>query len=207
MLGIEGLADASFQGDRRWKRAAKWTSYAPWLVLVMSVLSMVEIALGAVWISSMKRELNFAQVIQPLIVPGLCFFNTIPSLHLHVMARANPPRLALWFSATLSVMLFASALIFLGACVGNGKSRGGSLQRNECPAGTGGRADIWDAMVALQLVSAVMYAAVAGMAWKVKRVLEDKDQRIAAGVELVSQAEKERRESEARERWRHLSAG
>ncbi|EXJ87829.1 hypothetical protein A1O1_04756 [Capronia coronata CBS 617.96] len=208
MLGIEGLVDASFEGDRRWARAANWTGYAPWLVLMMAILSMIEIALGAVWISSMTRELNFAQVIQPLIVPGLCFFNTIPSLHLHVLARANPPRLALWFSATLSVVLFASALIFFGACVDNSDPRGGGpLQRNECPAGTGGRADIWDAMVALQLVSALMYAAVAAMAWKVNRVLEARDERIAAGVELVSQEEKERRESEARERWRYLSAG
>lgn len=58
MLGIEGLADASFQGDQRWARAARWTGYAPWLVLVLAILSMIEIALGAVWISSMTRELN-----------------------------------------------------------------------------------------------------------------------------------------------------
>ncbi|EHY61189.1 hypothetical protein HRR83_000948 [Exophiala dermatitidis] len=208
MLGIQGLADASFKGDPRWKRASKWTGYGPWIVLTLAVLSMIEIALGAVWISSMKTELNFAQVIQPLIVPGLCFFNTIPSLHLHVLARVNPPRLALWFSATLSALLFVSALVFIGSCAGrSGNNNKGSLQRDECPAGTGGKAGIWDAMVALQLVSAVMYAAMAVMAWKVKSVLEARDQRIAAGVELVSQEEKERRESEARERWRYLSAG
>ncbi|KAG9774442.1 hypothetical protein KCU88_g5433, partial [Aureobasidium melanogenum] len=158
-----------------------------------------------------EKEIVFvetAQVIQPLIVPGLCFFNTIPSLHLHVLARVNPPRLALWFSATLSALLFVSALVFIGSCAGrSGNNNKGSLQRDECPAGTGGKAGIWDAMVALQLVSAVMYAAMAVMAWKVKSVLEARDQRIAAGVELVSQEEKERRESEARERWRYLSAG
>lgn len=45
------------------------------------------------------------------------------------------------------------------------------------------------------------------MAWRVKRALEAREQRIAAGIEMVSQEEKERRESEARERWKYLSAG
>jgi len=62
-------------------------------------------------------------------------------------------------------------------------------------------------MVALQFVSAVLYALVATMAWRVKRALEAREQRIAAGIEMVSQEEKERRESEARERWKYLSAG
>lgn len=146
-----------------------------------------------------------AQVIQPLIVPGLSFFNAIPSLHLHVLARVNPPTLALWFSAILSVIMLVSAVMFLGSCVGyHGHT---SLQRDECPSGAGGNASVWDAMVALQLVSAVLYGLVAAMAWKVKRALESKDERIAAGIEMVSQEEKDRRESEARERWRYLQAG
>jgi hypothetical protein len=58
MLGIKGLADASFRGDERWRRAAKWTGYAPWFVFVIGILSMVEIALGAVWIASLKTDLN-----------------------------------------------------------------------------------------------------------------------------------------------------
>ncbi|KAK7890658.1 hypothetical protein LTR67_007867 [Exophiala xenobiotica] len=206
MLGIEGLNDASFAGDTRWARTAKWTGYGPWVVLVIGILSMIEIAFGAVWISSLKTDLNFAQVIQPLIVPGLSFFNAIPSLHLHVLARVNPPRLVLWFSTTLSVLMFISSIFFLGACVGN-KSGHGSVQRNECPSGTGGNQSIWDVMVALQFVSAVLYAVMSAMAWRVKRALEDKDERIRQGLEMVSPEEKERRESEARERWRHLQAG
>ncbi|OCT49048.1 hypothetical protein CLCR_05149 [Cladophialophora carrionii] len=205
MLGIEGLSDASFRGDERWRNAAKWTGCAPWLVLAIGIYSMVEIALGAVWIASLKTDLNFGQVIQPILIPGLAFFNAIPSLHLHVLARINPPRLALWFSTTFSILHFVSSILFLGACVNNNAN--GPLQRNECPSGTGGNERIWDVMVALQFVSAVLYALVAAMAWKVKRVLESRDERIAQGTEMVSQAEKERRESEARERWKYLSAG
>ncbi|KAK4944260.1 hypothetical protein LTR10_016373 [Elasticomyces elasticus] len=206
MLGIEGLKDASFEGDTRWSRTARWTAHAPWFVLVIGILSMIEIALGATWIASLKTNLNFGQVIQPLIVPGLSFFNAIPSLHLHVLARVNSPTLALWFSTILSVLMFASAVVFLGSCVGNHDPHG-SLARNECPSGTGGNGGVWDAMVALQLVSAVLYGLVAAMAWRVRRAIRAKDDRIAQGVEMVSQEEKERRESEARERWRYLQAG
>jgi hypothetical protein len=229
MLGIEGLADASFKGDERWRKAAKWTGCAPWLVLAIGILSMVEIALGAVWIASLKTDLNLyvlylahteqrcsrekykadsaisGQVIQPILIPGLAFFNAIPSLHLHVLARINPPRLALWFSATFSIIHFVSSILFLGACVNNHAN--GPLQRNECPSGTGGNGSIWDVMVALQFISAVLYGLVAAMAWKVKQFLEARDERIAEGTEMVSQEEKERRESEARERWKYLSAG
>jgi hypothetical protein len=126
-------------------------------------------------------------------------------LHLHVLARVNPPRLALWFSATLSITHFVSSILFLGSCVNNHSN--GSLQRNECPSGTGGNESIWDVMVALQFVSAVLYGAVAAMAWKVKVAVEDRDQRIEAGIEMVSEEEKQRRASEARERWKHISAG
>jgi hypothetical protein len=58
MLGIEGLADASMRGDKRWSQASKWCGYVPWIVLVIALLSMIEIALGAVWISSLKTDLN-----------------------------------------------------------------------------------------------------------------------------------------------------
>ncbi|OAP63326.1 hypothetical protein AYL99_02553 [Fonsecaea erecta] len=205
MLGIEGLSDASFRGDERWRKASKWTGHAPWFVLAIGILSMIEIALGAVWIASLTTDLNFGQVIQPILIPGLAFFNAIPSLHLHVLARVNPPRLALWFSATLSIIHFVSSVLFMGACVGNHSH--GSLQRNECPSATGGSEGIWDAMVALQFISAVLYGLVAVMAWKVRKVVEARDERIAQGVEMVSEEEKQRRESEARERWKYLSAG
>ena len=62
-------------------------------------------------------------------------------------------------------------------------------------------------MVALLFVSGVLYTIHAAMAWTVKRSLEKKDRRIEAGTEMVSQEEKERRENEARERWKYLSAG
>lgn len=58
MLGIEGLKDASFKGDTRWARTARWTAHAPWFVLVIGILSMIEIALGAVWIASLTTDLN-----------------------------------------------------------------------------------------------------------------------------------------------------
>ena len=61
--------------------------------------------------------------------------------------------------------------------------------------------------MALQFVSAVLYGMVAVMAWKVKVSVEQRDERISQGTEVVSQEEKERRDSIARERWRHLSAG
>ena len=46
MFRIQGLADASFRGDERWRNAAKWTGYAPWFVLAICILSMTELALG-----------------------------------------------------------------------------------------------------------------------------------------------------------------
>jgi hypothetical protein len=147
-----------------------------------------------------------AQVLQPLIVPGISFFNAIPSLHLHVLARVNPPRLAIWFSTSISICYFASGIIFLASCVGRSKFTE-SVQRNECPEGAQGNAKVWDAMVTLLIISGVLYFLHATMAWKVKTALEDQEQRIDAGVEMVSPEEIERRHSEARERWKHISAG
>ena len=71
----------------------------------------------------------------------------------------------------------------------------------------GGNASVWDVMVALQFVSAVLYGSVAAMAWKVKGFVETREERIAQGVEMLSEEDKTRRESEARERWKYLSAG
>lgn len=105
----------------------------------------------------------------------------------------------------MALIMFISSIFFMGACVGNHGH--GSVQRYECPSGTGGNSKVWDAMVALQFLSAILYACTSAMAWKVKRALESRDGRIAAGLEMVTQEEKERRESEARERWRYLQAG
>jgi len=62
-------------------------------------------------------------------------------------------------------------------------------------------------MVALLMVSGVLYFVHAAMAWKVKNAIEGRERRIEAGVEMDSQEEIERRHSEARERWKHISAG
>ena len=113
--------------------------------------------------------------------------------------------MALWFSSILSLCHLVSALLFLGACVNNHSH--GPLQRTECPDETGGNRSIWDAMVPLQLISGVLYGSVAVMAWKVKVMLENRELRIQEGTEMVDPVEKERRESEARERWKYISAG
>ena len=141
---------------------------------------------GTLVLDELLMHESSAQVIQPLIVPGLSFFNAIPSLHLHVLARVNPPRLALWFSTTMSVLMFISSIFFLGACVGNNGH--GPVQRNECPSGTGGNQTVWDVMVALQFVSAVLYAIMSAMAWRVKRALEAKDERRVRSMEMQLKA-------------------
>lgn len=147
-----------------------------------------------------------AQVIQPLVVPGISFFNAIPSLHLHVFARVNPPRLAVWFSTSLALCFFISAIFFLGSCVGN-DSTTGQISRNECPAGAQGNQQVWDAMVTLQMLSGVLYSLHAAMGLTVDKALRNQERRIEQGIEMVSEEEKERRHSMARERWKHLSAG
>ena len=146
------------------------------------------------------------QVIQPLVVPGISFFNAIPSLHLHVFARVNPPRLAVWFSTSLAACFFISAIFYLGACVGNGSSTS-QISLNECPAGAQGSQQVWDAMVTLQMLSGVLYSLHAAMGWTVDRALRNQERRIEQGIEMISEEEKERRHSMARERWKHLSAG
>lgn len=214
--------DASFKGDPKWHRTSPhFARYAPYVVLGLAVLSIVEVVLGVVWITGIQDlahgwgSLTFAQVVQPLIVPGLSFFNTIPSLHLHVLARSNLPIMALIFSVLLALIFLGSAIVFLPPCVGGNSPlpaeafedpnvRISGYQRTECPSGS--HRGIWGAMIALQFVSFLGYSLHATMAWWVMHGLKRRDRDIASGdlVEMVDEDEKARREEEARRRWREM---
>ena len=213
--------DASFKGDKKWyTNSPHFAAYAPWLVLILAIFSIVEIVIGVVWITSIQSlgggwgALTFPQVIQPLIIPALSFFNTIPSLHLHVLARSNHPLMALIFSSILAVIFIASAIVFLPPCVGDNtppsaKALGSGVQlsgyqRTECPSGN--NRGLWAVMVVLQFLTGIGYALHAAMAWSVRSAVQQRDQAIASGdlVEMVDEEEKRRREEEARQRWREM---
>ncbi|KAK5940324.1 hypothetical protein PMZ80_007744 [Knufia obscura] len=215
--------DASIHGDPKWTKASPtFARRAPLAVFILGILSIIEIVIGVVWITSIdsltsSSSLTFAQIIQPLIVPALSFFNAIPSLHLHVLARSNNPLLALWFSGILAVVFFGSAVVFIPPCThlraGDGSPEDTSTigdagvstyQNTECP--TGSRRGVWAAMVALQFVSAIGYAVHAAMGWRVWRGLKEHETGIRSGdiVEMVDEEEKRRREEEARKRWREM---
>lgn len=215
--------DASLSGDPKWVKASpNFARYAPIVVLCLAILSILEVVIGVVWITGIQslgdgKGLTFAQVIQPLIVPALSFFNTIPSLHLHILARSNQPLMALIFSALLATIFLGSAVVFLPPCVGgNAPLSGGSVgrdddingyQRTECPRGN--NRGIWGTMVALQFITFIGYSVHAAMAWWVWRGLKEHDQAVRSGnaVELVDEDEKRRREEEARRRWREMGQG
>lgn len=75
MFGIEGLKDASMRGDERWYTTNLFTAQAPWLVLVLSILSMAEVALGAVWIIETSPDLYVApNTVLRLSLFVLCLF-------------------------------------------------------------------------------------------------------------------------------------
>lgn len=151
-------------------------------------------------------------MIQTLIVPGLSFFNTIPSAHLHILARSNVPKLTICFSAPLSIIYLASAIVYLASgCFSNGAINDpdhhrqvSELHKNECP--TVPTQTTWDAMVALQLLSGLLYAVHAAMATRVHLYHKKKAQAIADGtlVEEVDLEAKTRREQEARDRWQRI---
>lgn len=53
------FADASLKGDSKWVRASpKFGAYAPLVVIALAVLSIVEIVLGVVWITSIQSLRN-----------------------------------------------------------------------------------------------------------------------------------------------------
>ncbi|KAK5070796.1 hypothetical protein LTR64_007427 [Lithohypha guttulata] len=214
--------DASFSGDPKWGLASpRFALHAPKVVLVLALLSIIEVVIGIVWIVNIQSlangwgSLTFPQVIQPLVVPALSFFNTIPSLHLHILARSNQPLMALIFSTLLALTFLGSAIVFLPPCVGadrpvpaealeNPSVTISGYQRTECPSND--RRGLWGIMVALQFVSFAGYAVHAAMAWAVWRGLKKRDRDIRSGnlVEMVDEVEKARREEDARQRWREM---
>ncbi|KAF2740682.1 hypothetical protein EJ04DRAFT_548224 [Polyplosphaeria fusca] len=171
----------ALEGDPRWTHIFPPSSYAPVIVITLLFLSIIQIAMGAVWLSRLGGELAFALVLQPLILPCLSFFNTVPSLHLHLYTRTNNPALALSFSAILAVLYFVSALLNLIVCTPST-----STLRSECPRAHNDSLEqgpdispaFWDTCVALWLVSAVGYTLVAGAAgvvWVGTRRMERMD--------------------------------
>ena len=163
--------------------------------------------------------ISSAAIVQPLVVPGISLFNVIPSLHLHILARSNNPKLALWFSSIIATMFFASAVIFLAACPSgvpslpspssssssssNNPRLQSSFAKTECPAGSNPQA--WDALVALQLCSFVGYVLHGVMAWTVIRRTGRQARDVAMGLRempVVDEEQKRREEEEARRRWR-----
>ena len=143
-------------------------------------------------------------VVQSLIVPGLSFFNAIPSAHLHILARSNVPKMAIWFSVILSPIYFASAIVYLAAgCIARHPPHN-DLQKNDCP--TESLRTTWDIMVALQLVSGACYALHAAMAVRVFVFHKKRNRAIQEGtiVEEIDLEAKARREQEARDRWKRI---
>jgi hypothetical protein len=197
-MAVFDFQDASIKGDPKWASATSWTGYAPIVVLTLAVLSIIQIVIGVVWITSIQslsNNLTFAQVVQPLIIPGLSFFNTIPSLHLPII-----------FSSIMSMLYLASAIIFLPPCA-NGNSTyltSSAYRRTECPIGS--RRDLWAAQVALQFMSALLYATHIIMAAKVKSVVSrrDRDEREGRVLVVVDEEARAKREEEARRRWQEI---
>ena len=144
-------------------------------------------------------------IIQTLLVPGCSFFNTIPSIHLHMLLRNNPPRMAIWFSFIFVIIYLASVIVLLASCVSPVSSIPGGIRRAQCPQGTSGGPEkgvakpVWDIMVVFQFFSIVGYTIHGVMAWKVHRVLKARKR---TGIEEpVDPDEEEARRAKARERW------
>lgn len=144
-------------------------------------------------------------IIQTLLIPGCSFFNTVPSLHLHMLLRNNPPRMAMIFSAIFATLYITSAILSLAVCEGSGSGIPGGLRRAECPQGTPGgpvkgvKKGVWDVMVAFQFLSFLGYVVHGTMAWKVYSVEKGKKDR--GEVEAVDPDEEEKRRVLARELW------
>lgn len=146
------------------------------------------------------------KIIQTLLIPGCSFFNAIPSLHLHLLIRINPPTLALWFSTIFSFVYLFSTLLMLASCRPTASSIPGSLRRSECYVGIKGGPQkhgitkgIWIAFQVCNLLSAIAYAYHAGLAYYVLRGI---NQRKAAGeVEVEDPDVIAARRVKAQEEW------
>ena len=157
-------------------------------------------------VSRFSRLVDFPirpKIIQTLLIPGCSFFNAIPSIHLHLLLRNNPPALAICFSSIFAIVYFVDSVLMLSSCSASAPL---ALRRTECPAGTPGLSatgsvsrGIWAAMGATGLVSAVGYSLHAGMAFYVRSVL---NYRKAQGLEeAVDPDEQEAERQKARELW------
>lgn len=192
----------SWTGDPKWSGASRVTVYGPVVVFVILLLSIAQIAFGSVWLVQLNSNMSVPRIIQTLLIPGCSFFNAIPSLHLHLLVRSNPPKLALWFSSIFMVVYITSSLLILCSCTSASPV---SLRRTECPVGTPGvvapgvSRGIWAAMGSTGLLSAVAYAVHGSMAYYVKRVL---DYRQENGLQPAEDPEAiEARNAKARELW------
>lgn len=145
-------------------------------------------------------------IIQTLLLPGCSFFNALPSLHLHMLLRSNPPRLALFFSTTFAILYLVDFIFSLAVCAPSSPRHiPHGLRRAECAKGVAGGPThgvskaIWDTMAAFELLSVVAYAVHAAMAWKVARVLRGRKER--GEMEAVDPDEEEARRQKARDLW------
>ena len=57
-----------------------------------------------------------AQVLQPLVVPCLALFNTVPSAHLHLYSHTNNPRIALPLSLLMALAYLVAPVFALAEC-------------------------------------------------------------------------------------------
>ncbi|KAI9881581.1 MAG: hypothetical protein M1830_000145 [Pleopsidium flavum] len=192
----------SWKGDPRWAEASRITIYAPIVVVAIFILSLAQIALGVIWIVTLQQNLTGPNIIQTILLPGLSFFNALPSLHLHLLLRSNPPILAIWFSSIFAILYLTSSIFLLVSC-STSISTDYGLRQTECARDTLGGStigvsrSIWDTMVALSLLSAVLYACHAGMA---VYVMKDIKRRKEDGI--VEDPEKaEARAQKARDLW------
>lgn len=144
-------------------------------------------------------------IIQTLLIPGCSFFNTIPSIHLHMLLRNNPPRMAIWFSSTFVILYLTSAIFMLATCLSPASGVPHGLRRAQCAQGMPGgprhgvTKSVWDVMVVFQFFSVMGYMVHGVMAWKVYSVLKKKKQ--SGEVEMVDPDEEEARKAKARELW------
>jgi len=144
------------------------------------------------------------KILQTIFIPGLSFFNTLPSLHAHLLLRRNPPKLAIWFGSCFIIMMLLSPILMLGSCV-NSPSATPSLRQAECYKGTPGVGGdsgvtkaIWVLMVLGQFLSAIGYAVHVAMAALVNKDLKHRERE---GVVEPVDPEEERRKAKARELW------
>lgn len=146
------------------------------------------------------------KIIQTLLIPGCSFFNAIPSLHLHLLLRINPPTLALYFSSIFSFVYLFSTVLMLASCGPDRSKVPGALRRSECYVGIkGGPQDygitkgVWIAFQVCNLLSAIAYAYHAGLAYYVLRGI---NRRKAAGeIEVEDPDVVAARRAKAREEW------